>query len=453
MLDMEGAMEKNNIDLTLGERLENLFSHLGVMRAHVGTSPAADLMALNGRCPDRIASVVFMNPPGLSEATLYVFRERVIVFTGDQGPTAESLAPILKTASGIESHVASGSETALWTDYCAEQADWAAPILLDFLSRKNASDPATELSGPSEGTVAGITYRIQGRGPALVLLPAAIAPSQWDPLIDHLSERFAVIVLGGAHLGYPALLEDRGNDPSCLRILRNLFDELDARSEDRVLEIGCGTGVFLRWLDGEGMFSSPLTGVDLNTYFLREANVLASQAGLEERISFMPGNAEQLPFDDAAFDVVFAFTVLEECAADKALTEIHRVLRPGGRAAIVVRATDIPLYWHLPVSGEIARQVNVANPLVGPTGCADASITTRLANAGFGDVRYWPAYSGTANVNGPYWTLYNHNRAAPKLSTQDLSTWNAAQDKAALEGGAYMAQPVHCVVGTKMADC
>jgi len=347
--------------------------------------------------------------------------------------------------------VAPGSESALWTDYVAEQADWIGPTLLDFLIRQNEAHPATHLSGHADGTFAGITYRIRGQGPALVLLPASLAPSQWDPLIDQLSTRFAVITLTGAQLGYPALLENRANDPSCRRILRALFDEMKTRREDRMLEIGCGTGVFLRWLAEQEMFAPPLTGVDLNPYFLREAAALADQTGFADRLTFVPGNVEALPFEDASFDVALSFTLLEECDADKALAEIHRVLRPNGRVAVVVRATDIPLYWHLPVSADIARKVNVVNPLVGPAGCADASISRRLREAGFNVTHYWPSFCGTADVTGPYWTIYRHNLATPHLAPEDLAAWDTAHDKAAREGDAFMGQPVHCAVGTKGA--
>ena len=59
------------------------------------------------------------------------------------------------------------------------------------------------------GTHAGITYTVQGRGPPLVLLPFFLAPSQWEPAIAALAQRFTVIVLGGRHLGGVAALEDR----------------------------------------------------------------------------------------------------------------------------------------------------------------------------------------------------------------------------------------------------
>jgi hypothetical protein len=42
-----------------------------------------------------------------------------------------------------------------------------------------------------DGEIAGISYRIRGAGPPLVLLPMFLAPSQWEPLVPRLSERYA----------------------------------------------------------------------------------------------------------------------------------------------------------------------------------------------------------------------------------------------------------------------
>lgn len=444
-------MDSGEGRITVGERLEHLLSHLGITRAHFGTSTVADLLALNVRSPGRISAVAFMNPPPLAPKILETFGGKVIVFTGDQGPTASALLPILKSVSGLEYKVAVGSETALWTDYAAEQAEWLGSALIDFFDRQERTHPATCMSGPVKGEAAGISYRVHGEGPALVLLPASISPSQWDPLVEQLSEHFAVVVLTGAHLGYPALLEDRGNDPSCVRLLNSLFSEIDLQPESKLLEVGCGTGVFLRRLAQTYILSSPLTGVDMNAYFLKEASELAKQDGLEERLAFLPGNAEELPFDDASFDVVLSFTLLEECNAEKALAELFRVLKPGGHFVVVVRATDIPLYWHLPECPDLSKKVSVPNPLVGPAGCADGSIVLKLSEAGFSEIRYWLGYSGTADVSGPYWALYEQNRAKPRLSPEEIQTWDAAREEAARTGGAYMAQPVHCAVGRKIA--
>src|SRR5205085_4802362 len=88
--------------------------------------------------------------------------------------------------------------------------------------------------------------------------------------------------------------------------------------------------------------ANPITAIDVNPFWLREAEALAAEDGLAGMIRFLPGNAEAVPFPDNSFDAVFSVTVIEECDADRAIAEMMRVARPGGRIGIVVRATDLP---------------------------------------------------------------------------------------------------------------
>ena len=59
-----------------------------------------------------------------------------------------------------------------------------------------------------------------------------------------------------------------------------------------------------------------------------------------------PATPKRLPFADASFDCIFSVTVLEECDAGKAIAEMVRVARPGGRIGVVVRAIDLPQWWN-----------------------------------------------------------------------------------------------------------
>src|SRR5260370_16735013 len=83
--------------------------------------------------------------------------------------------------------------------------------MLGFLPRFAADAP-----GPPAiaGNHAGISYHIEGSGPALLLLPFFHAPSQWTPAIPLLARHFTVVSLGGRHLGGIAALEDRAQNPT-----------------------------------------------------------------------------------------------------------------------------------------------------------------------------------------------------------------------------------------------
>ena len=100
-------------------------------------------------------------------------------------------------------------------------------------------------------------------------------------------------------------------------------------------------------------------------------------------IRFTEGNAEALPFADRSFDCVYSVTVFEECDADRAIAEAMRVMRPGGRVGLVVRALDMPQWWNLRLPEAIPRKVETPPHSVAPRGVADRSLYRRMRDAGF----------------------------------------------------------------------
>lgn len=106
--------------------------------------------------------------------------------------------------------------------------------------------------------------------------------------------------------------------------------------ETRCLDVGCGTGnSYAGELRKRGV---PYVGVDISSEAVRAARA----AGLDARVI---ADASQLPFDDASFDLVLCIEVLEHLFAPHcAVTEIRRVLSPGGR--LVVSAPNVA-YWRM----------------------------------------------------------------------------------------------------------
>jgi len=99
-----------------------------------------------------------------------------------------------------------------------------------------------------------------------------------------------------------------------------------------VLDAGCSTGHLLRDLDAD-LPAAELIGVDLVASGLRKAHEAVPRARL------MRADVCALPLDDASVDVVVSANLLEHVPDDRgALREINRVLRPGGRAVLVVPA-------------------------------------------------------------------------------------------------------------------
>jgi len=103
-----------------------------------------------------------------------------------------------------------------------------------------------------------------------------------------------------------------------------------SRATGRVLDVAIGTGLNLPFYPTD----ISLTGVDLSPAMLAIARQRAADLGRE--VELHEGNAEALPFADASFDTVVC--TLSLCTIPdhaKAIAEMHRVLRPGGKLLLL----------------------------------------------------------------------------------------------------------------------
>ena len=116
-----------------------------------------------------------------------------------------------------------------------------------------------------------------------------------------------------------------------LNYLPRLVDFASYRGK-KLLEIGCGAGIDLVRFARAGAI---VTGVDLSTTSIGLARQNFAQNGLDADLQIM--NGEALEFTGNAFDVVYAHGVLQYTAdANRMIAEIHRVLKPGGQAIMMV---------------------------------------------------------------------------------------------------------------------
>jgi ubiquinone/menaquinone biosynthesis C-methylase UbiE len=107
--------------------------------------------------------------------------------------------------------------------------------------------------------------------------------------------------------------------------------QIDA--SQRVLDVGCGIGGPSRYLASK--FGCQVTGLDLTPEFVALAGMLAQRTRLADKVTYRQGNALDLPFPDASFDVVWSQNAAMNIAdRDRLYGEMHRMLRPGGRLAL-----------------------------------------------------------------------------------------------------------------------
>lgn len=130
-------------------------------------------------------------------------------------------------------------------------------------------------------------------------------------------------------------------------ITRKQLDALDINANGkRVLDVGCGPGNLLVALSTD--IPELLIGVDVDVIFLRvgrsEIEKLIGKSSMTPAL--LHAALPTLPFADASFDLVTCFLVMPHVPDDSvALTELARVLKPGGTLAISGHGLGFPLRY------------------------------------------------------------------------------------------------------------
>jgi SAM-dependent methyltransferase len=437
-------------ELALEDRFRELFAHLGLGRTHVATGYALDAVTLARALPDAIASMTLVCPYRLPSEPFRDLEDRVLFISGDTGPNAATVPRVLNDLPRARSFRMSNYADAAWADAVADRHSEIEPVVLEFLAEITGRDSIAPVHvGDAVGSVAGISYRIRGSGPPVVLLPLSLARSQWDPLMDTLVGKYTTVLLGGAHLGFVPTLEARMRG-GYRTVVRAVVDAANPRPGERIVEVGCGSGAVIRWLARHTELANPLTGVDVNEYLLHEANKLTEEAGLASHIAFQRGDAEALPLPSASFDVTLSFTVMEEVNADRMLAELVRVTRPGGRIGVVVRGTDMPAWLNLDLPDELRQAVD-AVPGAGADvhGCADRSLYRRFVEARLEDLVMGPQFGAETGRQSPDRLRLFVGRVAQGLPAEQSRAFREHVRRAVEHGTMVWAEPYHCAVGRK----
>ncbi len=110
------------------------------------------------------------------------------------------------------------------------------------------------------------------------------------------------------------------------------FARFDRGRGQRVLEVGIGAGTdFVNWVRAGAV----ATGIDLTERAVSLTRERLSLEGLAADVQV--ADAEALPFPDASFDIVYSYGVLHHTPdTPQAVREVHRVLKPGGTALVML---------------------------------------------------------------------------------------------------------------------
>lgn len=438
--------------LTTAQRLLALMNHLGIEVAHVATQVPGDIVEFVGAAGKRIGGIVLVAPTRLDAGPFAGVADRLLMISGDKGLTVETTGQAAARLPAAARHILADYNAAGWSDVVADRADEVTRAMTGFLEGSGAVSRVGRCAGTQEtvaptGEHAGLTWRLTGEGPPLLLLPFFLAPSQWEPAVSALAQHFTVVEVGGPHIGGIAALEDRARAPTYRAMFRTLVELLAPAPNSHILDVGCGSGALDR-LAAQLCPTARIVAADLNPFFLKEARTLAEREGFAERITFVEASATDLPFEDGSFDCAFSITVLEECDADRAIAELVRVVRSGGRMGVVVRAIDVPQWWNLDLQPALGAKASIPPQSVAAKGVADRSLYARMRRAGLVELRAFPSLITLDRPEGPIWR-YREDAVLPQLTPTEIQQWQNATGEARADGLLMQAHAMHAAVARK----
>jgi SAM-dependent methyltransferase len=434
---------------TIGERLEALLNHLKLDRVHIAACLSSDWYDLVGALRDRVASLTIVAPhlnKGIPDGAT-TFEKHIGVIAGAEGAPASRARTLAKAFPNGKIKELPTYTSDIWSDTVADRTDEVEAALFELTAAAETASPLSGSQAETECSYAGLRYSIRGNGPALMLLPLSLAPTQWNSLIGRLAERFCVIRVTGANIGAVALLENRVKS-GYGTLAATILDMACLGPGENGLEVGCGTGALSRGLLARSNETSHILATDLNPFLLAEAAALCEEEGLSSRIKFEQADGTCLLYENDTFDLVFSATVLEEADADQMLGELVRVTRSGGRIVVITRAIDADWWVNLNLPESLLRAINSAGPKtgagVGVTSCADASLYYRAQHAGLRPLQMGPQFAAYHSGDRLEDVI---SRLGSTLAEEERQDYETAVKQARSSGTLLVCEPFHCLVG------
>jgi arsenite methyltransferase len=207
----------------------------------------------------------------------------------------------------------------------------AAPEALKLRKPDYGLDaPRIQLVGRYGGVMAVVVGSVLNEHGVLNSLPTAVAIGN-------------LIMWIGVGLFLGSALMTFGSRVGKLLLRDAILNSIEWRGDEQVLDVGCGHGLMLIGA-AKRLTSGHAVGIDIwSQRDQKDNNAEATKEntcieGVADRVEIQDADARELPFADASFDVVLSSFVIHNISGaserERAIREIARVLKPGGRLAI-----------------------------------------------------------------------------------------------------------------------
>ena len=201
----------------------------------------------------------------------------------------------------------------------------------------------------------------------------------------------------------------------CMALTEDLIDRVRLRPGEHVLDVACGTGIVSRYAALRVGTFGQVTGVELNTAMIEVARHAATYF---DQVEFLQGSALELPVPDAHFDVVLCQqAIMFFPDRERAVQEMYRVLKPGGRVGLNVFRTPefVPAFAYLiqalekhagPSAAEfmkvpfVMESVSQMRSLFEQAGFTDIEVVIRVGTLRYPSIEHLVRYE-TLNISEP----------------------------------------------------
>ncbi|NDE89857.1 MAG: bifunctional demethylmenaquinone methyltransferase/2-methoxy-6-polyprenyl-1,4-benzoquinol methylase UbiE [Alphaproteobacteria bacterium] len=201
---------------------------------------------------------------------------------------------------------------------------------------------------------------------------------------------------------------------------RDFVGQIEPLASDAILDLAGGTGDIAFLMEKARSKTiqpkNKITICDINPAMLDVGKQRAMDKGLHGKFNWVEGNAEELPFDDNSFDIVtIAFGLRNVTRLSKALADIRRTLKPGGRfyclefshipVPLLQKLYDRYSFNFLPWAGEKVAGDRAAYQYLAESIRAfpeQQALVKLMQDAGFSAVRYRNMSLGVAAVHSGF---------------------------------------------------